>query len=537
MRRGQVLLSTLCVLAAGAAVAAAPASVELELTPRAPVKGVDVEATLLITLGGDARQPPPVLRANVGTLEAVERVGPGAFRARYLLPTTRFPEVAIIVAFAPWPHPQAVEGAVGVLRVPLASAVEVPGKAEPGARVTLTLAGKTFGAVEAGSDGTFRLPAVVPPGFGVAQATTVDRARNRRTAPLDLRLPPTDQLACVVTPTRLPADGSAQARVLCATSDRYGGVARGAKVQWKPEAGTLSAAVELGDGVTEWRWTAPRELRAGAAKLIATWKQGPVDSKETLTVELSQGPVVALALTGEELAAHRGASWSVRAVVRDGLGRPLPGVRLEAEGLTGAVSDAQGEGTLRWTVPLAEALGPRAVTIVASGPGGREPAQLLTWSVPGGLGVAAVDLSGLPVAGERVLVGDREGVTGLDGTVVVAGGSGAARSAEWSGLVSSPLAPDAGVASPRLGVRAEVRVTVAPALPVNVRLERVGDGARWWLEAPSGELLDGREVEVRTSAGTRRAVSRARTAELVRDGVLVVTDVATRVSAVLEGAP
>src|SRR6478736_3941192 len=87
----------------------AHAQVALQLTPSAPVKGRDTEAVLEISTKSD-RPAPPVLRANVGSIEKIERLGPGKYRARYVLPPSRAPEVAIIVAFAPWPHPQSVDG-------------------------------------------------------------------------------------------------------------------------------------------------------------------------------------------------------------------------------------------------------------------------------------------------------------------------------------------------------------------------------------------------------------------------------------------
>jgi hypothetical protein len=536
MRTGAALLFTLWLAVVGVARAETPARIALQLSPAAPVKGLDTEATLTVRLTGDSRQPPPVLRANVGTLGGLERLGPGTFRAAYRLPATRYPEVAIIVAFAPWPHPQAVEGALGVLRVPLASAVDVPGRAEPGARVTLALGGKTFGPVEAAADGTFRLPVVVPPGFGVAQTTTVDRARNRKVAALDLRLPPTDQLACVMTPSRLPADGATQARLLCATSDRYGAVARGAKVQWRVGAGALSAPEELGDGITEWRWTAPRELGSGAARLVATWRQGAVDSREELPVELSQGPVRSLSLVPEEPVAHQGGVALVRALVRDGLGRPLPGVRLEGEGLAAVTSDADGGAALRWPVPTTAALGPREVRVRATGPVGREPARLLASAADGGVAVAVLDLAGLPVPGERLLAGDREWVTGADGVTVLPLVTGEVRHAEWPGLsLALPVATAPGPGAP--GVDALATLTVVPPVAVNVRLRREGATVRWWLEAPDGRVLDGREVELRTSAGVTRERSAGVASLAVPDGRLTITDLATRATAVLEAAP
>jgi hypothetical protein len=253
MRRAFLLVSVLGL--ATSALAQSASTVALSLSPASPVKGRDTTALLEISIGGVEQPAPPVLRANVGSFDAIERVGPSKFRVRYVLPTTRFPEVAIIVAFAPWPHPQSVEGAFGVLRVPIASAVEVPGKAEPGAEVVLTLAGTGFGPVKAGADGTFRLPVVVPPGYGIAKFATRDRVGNRRSTTLDLVLPPTDQLACVVTPTRLPADGVSKARVLCASSDRYGAPTKGARIVWSGGRGAFSFPRELGDGVQEWTWT------------------------------------------------------------------------------------------------------------------------------------------------------------------------------------------------------------------------------------------------------------------------------------------
>lgn len=513
--------------------APAPSSVTLALQPASPVKGRDAVALLDITIGGVDQPAPPVLRANVGVLEAVERVGPGRFRARYVLPTTRFPEVAIIVAFAPWPHPQAAEGAFGVLRVPIASAVEVPGRAERGAEVRLTLANQTFGPVTAQPDGTFRLPVVVPPGYGVAKTTTADRVGNKRTASLDLMLPPTDQLACVVTPTRLPADGVSKARVLCASSDPYGAPTRGARVQWKGGRGTWSAAKELGDGVQEWSWTAPRELGMGLERLTATWKQGKVDSSEAVVVELSQGPVHALTVTPQTEIAHAGGAWRALARAADSQGRPLAGVFIDAPGMARVTTDARGEARLEWRLSPGESRGARSVEVVALGPLGREPAHLLTWAHDGGVRVVVTDLAGLPVPAQRLLHEGREVLTDGDGRVTVPA-RGALVHAEWPGLRGAFSADGGGQ---RAGVTTQVPVRVGPPLPVNVRVARAAGGFEWWVETSSGEGLDGRAVELREGTEVRRVLSQGRTLERPPEGLLTITDVASRVCAVVEVVP
>ena len=532
MRGGAALVSLLLAVPCWGQAPAA-SSVALTLDPVAPVKGRDPVATLEITIGGLDQPAPPVLRANVGTFENVERVGPGRFRARYVLPVTRFPEVAIIVAFAPWPHPQSVEGAFGVLRVPISSAVEVPGRAEPGAEVRLTLGNSTFGPVTAQPDGSFRLPVVIPPGIGMARTITVDHVGNKRTSPLDLMLPPTDQLACVVTPTRLPADGASKARVLCASSDRFGAASRGARVQWKGGHGTWSQPRELGDGVQEWTWTAPRELGNGLEQLSATWKQGKVDSSEEVVVGLSQGPVRSLIVKPEDSVAHAGGIWRAVASTRDQLGRPLAGVAVQGPSFDRAVTDDRGEALLKWVLPPEEPQGPRSLQVRASGPLGKEPARLQAWVSDGGVTVTVTDLAGLPVPGQRLRVGALEFTTSADGTVEVAA-AGELVHAEWPGL-RMVLTADGGVTQQRPGVVAQVPVAVGPALPMNVKVTQGPGALEWWVETPQGEIVDGRMVDISGPEGVRRVLSHGKTSESFRGGLTSITDVESRVSAVVEG--
>ncbi|MFP2913697.1 hypothetical protein ACLESD_53690, partial [Pyxidicoccus sp. 3LFB2] len=202
--------------------------VRLALEPPAPVKGRDKEALLTVRMlrpdgAEDDSGAPPVVRASIGRVEGLERTGPGTYRARYVLPDTRYPEVAILVAFSAWPSPQSIHGAYGRVLVPLAASVTLPGTTEPDAQISVDIAGSSFGPVAAGSDGRFRIPIIVPPGHRIGEGRVVDRVGNVRRMPIDLMLPPTDGLACVLQPQRLPADGTSRARLVCATSDPLGG--------------------------------------------------------------------------------------------------------------------------------------------------------------------------------------------------------------------------------------------------------------------------------------------------------------------------
>lgn len=512
-------------------------SVELKLTPPAPVKGRDQTAELEIRLLGVDRPAPPVLRANVGQIENVERLGANLYKARYVLPSTRFPEVAIIVAFSPWPHAQSVDGAFGVLRVPIASAVEVPGRAERNAEVTLTIGGVTFGPVTTRADGTFKLPVVVPPGFGVAKSETRDRVGNKRSTTIDLALPPTDQLACVVTPTQLPADGKSRSRVLCASSDHYGAPTKGARILWSGGRGTFTTPKDLGNGVTEWNWVAPRDPGAGLEKLTATWKQGAIDSSEEISIGLSQGAVAQLEFVSSDELVHRGSAWGAVLRARDSLGRPLKGVTVTGPLSLGGTTDPSGQLALSWSVSLADSIGELAMPFDAYGPSGREPASLRAWSIDGGVGVLVSELSGLPVAGQRVALGSTVGTTDARGIAELPFGADSATDVhlvDWPALL---VTLKGGLEGKRPQVTASTSVKVVREVPVNVRAERSGEGLTWWIEGADGKILDGRKVELRDAQGPRAAVSKGRSKENAVRGLVSITDLESRVSAIVEVTP
>lgn len=498
-----------------------PASrISLQLVGAAPVKNRDAAVELSVeVLGAEGRPDPqsaaPVLRANVGAIEGLTRVAPGRYRARYVLPTTLYPEVAVVVAFSAWPHPQSVHGAFGALRVPLASAVELPGQTERDADFSIVIAGQKFGPVKAGPDGRFKVPVVVPPGYGSGQGTAIDRLGNRRLTKFDLQLPPTDQLACVISPTRLPADGVSRARVLCATSDPFGNVATAAKVQLTAARGVLSAARPLENGVIEWTYVAPRELSQKPDALEASWRQGSVSAREELTLQLLQGPAVAMKVVISEPLVHLGGRGDLRLEVSDAMGRPRPGAQvtvLASSGQVGtAVETSPGRQAVEW-IPAGD-VGTASLTIRAWGPPGTEPARLIAWPEAGALFAAVTDLAGLPVPAQSLKVGastittDSEGVARL---MSLADGALEVGHSEWPGLSTTVHVREGGRWVFPGGARPgslpqKLELIVAPAVPVNVRVEARGAEVTYWVESPRGELLPGRQVRVTVSSGTASA--------------------------------
>jgi hypothetical protein len=531
----------------------------LSVEPPAPVKGRDKEALLTVRMlrpdgTPDDTGAPPVLRANVGRVEELARTGPGSWRARYVLPDTRYPEVAILVALSAWPHPESIYGAYGKVLVPLAASVELPGNTEPNADFSATIAGTTFGPVKAAPDGRFRLPVIVPPGHSVAQVRAVDAAGNVRRSRMDLALPPTDGLACVLNPQRLPADGVSRARMLCATSDAYGRPVQDARVTASVRGGTLRGPTRAEGGLLEWIYTAPRTASAEPERLVATWPERGTSSREELPLRLVQGPVASATLSLAEPVVHLGSTVAVTVTTREASGQPRPGAVVVLRAPVGTFSpsreEAPGVAVSAWTLPPAGTPGETVVKVLAYGPAGTEPARLRVWAEGGVLSAGVTDLAGLPVPGQPLRVGGEERVTGEDGTVVlgpVRPGRVEVVHGLWPGLrqtvhVVAEGGPVFPLERPLAPAMAEQPVRLAPPVPVNVRLKVEGPLVTFWMEDASCRLVRGREAHVWLSAGQRSAVEVKEgrgSFRVTHDGPVSVSvaDVATGVTALAEVRP
>lgn len=533
--------------------------VTLSLEPASPVKGRDKEATLTVSMllpdgTPDDSGAPPVLRANVGRVEALARTGPGTYRARYVLPETRYPEVAVLVALSAWPHPQSIHGAYGRLLVPLAAAVDLPGFTEKDAEISIDIAGQRFGPARAGPDGRFRLPVIVPPGHRFGQGQVTDTAGNVRRTPIDLLLPPTDGLACVLNPPRLPADGVARARVLCATSDPLGRPVQDARVTAQARHGTLEGPRRAEGGLLEWIYTAPRGLRPEPELIEAKWPQPERNSREALSLQLLQGPVAQAGLGAFNGVVHYGGEVPVTVEAKDALGLARPGavvVFSASEGTFSPVRETRpGFSTSTWTLPPSGEAREARVWGRVFGPTGSEPARLSVWVAQGVLSASVSDLAGLPVPGQPLRVGGSEFVTGADGTVrlgPVRPGAVEVVHAVWSGLrrtvyVLGPQGPVYPLDAPPVSASVERTVRLAPPVPVNVRLQVDGARVTYWVEDAKGQLLPERRVHVWQSAGTRgeEEVRDGRRSFVVRAAGPVsvsVADVQTGVTALAEVRP
>ncbi|SEU28858.1 hypothetical protein SAMN05443639_11423 [Stigmatella erecta] len=539
-----------------------PASrVELALEPAAPVKGRDTEATLTVRMLRPDGSPedsgaPPVVRASVGRVEELSRSGPGTYRARYLLPKTNYPEVAILVALSSWPHPQSIHGAFGRVVVPLAASVNLPGETEPEASISIVIAGVKYGPVQAARDGSFRVPVVVPPGHRLGQGLIVDPAGNVQRRAIDLGLPQTDGLACVLNPQRLPADGSARARILCAASDPMGKPAPDARATAKARYGTLDGPRRAEGGLLEWLYTAPRHRPSEPERIQASWLRGGLNSQEEMTLQLVQGPAERLTLSLGAPQVYLGAEVPVALAVADGSGQPRPGAQVLLGAPLGTLSPPREEtpGTFQatWTLPPEGPLGEVPVTVRAWGPAGSEPARLSAWMSGGALHLGVSDLAGLPIPQQPLSVGGQPWQTGEDGTVsvgAVSPGTLEVGHGVWPGLHKTlhvlaqggPVYPED---PPLVPVPVVRQVLIQPAIPVLVQIQVEGARVTYWVEDLKGQVLPGRAVHVALSSGQASAPEeregRTRFTLAGAQGTPVsvsVADVATGVTALAEVKP
>lgn len=162
-------------------------SVILTLAEPSPVIGLTGETVLSIEVENPPISPMPTPRVlcSAGHIEDLGREGPAKFTARYILPTGRYPQPAILVAdFEDTRSPLR-----GMAPVRLRAAATPSFRTDPGAQVTLRVADRDYGPQAAGADGMVHIPVVVPPGVEFAVARSVNQHGKSTEQVIDLHVP------------------------------------------------------------------------------------------------------------------------------------------------------------------------------------------------------------------------------------------------------------------------------------------------------------------------------------------------------------
>lgn len=528
-------------LEAGDAVAVAPVepppgSVVIRADPPRPVKGRDAEVALAIEVRDaagalDADAPAPSLACNTGTVDPVAAAGPGRFTARYRPSPARHPEIAIVMALVPrcplCPTPRAV----GAAALPVSGRTEVPGHTDPRVNVTVEVAGRVFGPVEADAEGRFAVAVEVPPGERVGTGVSIDRLGNRRREPLDLKLPPLRHVGCAAWPAFLPADGRSEAAVFCLAADVRGRPSERPRLSAGARLGRVTAFEAAGEGLQRARYSAPRGGGGKADSLVVSYPAaGPASTLE-LPLPLATGPPASIGWSLEREPVPPGMSVAARTWARDERGDPLP----PPSGPPGAVEGFVAPGRFVARTAPGDWVQPAELRL-ALPPSGAVAALWL--SPEGGEWVAtARDVDGRPSAGVplrfgsgQVATSDAQGVARVQAggdaeTVQTAGG---ARAAAWRG--HEVRAPPASLAT-------VVLVSLAPEMPVDVRASLEGGALRWLVTGSDGRPIAGRPVRLLSTGptlGPAEPDGEGGRCRLAGRGTVTVVDVESGVAAVVE---
>lgn len=517
-----------------AAVEPPPGEIAISFAPAAPVKGKDGEIRISLEVkdAGAGAIAAPEIVASTGRVRDLAAAGPERFTAIFEPAPTRHPEVAVLLALVPRCPLCATPRAIGYAIVPLAAAIDLPGRSEPGARTTVRVGGREFGPALADRAGRFSLPVVVPPGALLAHASSVDAAGNRRETRIDLRLPDVDRLACAAWPRALPADGRSEASIWCVASSAAGEPAPGAALALSAPAGEVGRAAPFRAALQRARWRAPAGGAPAEATLAARYPDGGAASADALLVALAPGAPAAISARLAREPVPLGATVAADAQVRDTrgdvVGRPS-GPSRATEGFVAPdrfVARATA-GDLVQHAPLAFALEP-----------GREVATLALRREGRGWVAGARTVDARPAAG-----------------VPLRFGSGAAATTDARGEARAPASSDresveapngaraaawarAGTAAPPFEISRTIAVPLRPPSPVDVVARLDGKVVRWRIADAAGNALAGRAVRLRSATvqlgpaerdgdGGRAPVHGGR-------GPVAVVDEATGVAAVVE---
>lgn len=297
-----------------------PEEPSVVLTPASGslVLGVDQETEIKIVVTGVSMPlDPPRMLCSTGRIEELTAVGPDAFVARYLLPTQRYPQAAIIVAeFLPQGRP-ALRGSL-VLRLRAAAS---PGfRTDPGASVTLKIGDKEFGPQKAANDGMVRLPVVVPPGVGFGVARSVNEYGKATLQTIDLRIPAYRRVL-LVAPETISAGAVVEASVYAV--DPSGVPADNRTLVLRVSEGK---AQPLGGPAGEMRFLlrAPPSVRAGPLRMTAMLRDQQTPTM-SVDVPLVAAPAAKLVMTPDRSRLPIGAQSSMRVYIHaeDGFGNPI----------------------------------------------------------------------------------------------------------------------------------------------------------------------------------------------------------------------
>lgn len=379
-----------------------------------------------------AEDRPLRLSVNVGSFSEPRRLGPGKYRATYLPPPTRFPQVALV---AVW-RETGPDARIDFLRLPLFGQTRLPVKARKGSRLRVEVGLDTFGPVTANARGEALVPIVVPPDVLEAKVTITDPNGGTTTKTVPVEVPPYNRLTAALVPHAILADGADWARV-DVYYDLGGSRLAAGRVRVVPSIGTASLE-SAGKGLYAFRYVPPARTSAKDVQFRVSVDGDPrAAASARLSLGLNPPARVLVRAPPAPLAAGSGATALVGVLVLDasGLGLPAQEVAVTANGEPLGAPEYRGQGLYEVAFTAPRAYPPGGVVRLEARVKGAPAAGVANWqleapaaprSVVARLAPSPVpadgrtdarleldvrDAAGMPLEGAQLLV------TASDGTV------------------------------------------------------------------------------------------------------------------------
>ncbi|MDI7267587.1 MAG: hypothetical protein QME96_06305 [Myxococcota bacterium] len=280
-----------------------PDPIEVRPAARRVVAGLVRIAPIRITAPRSVRSLRGV--ASAGRLDDIERREPGVFETTLLLPRIDSPRVLVVLI-----HGEGYAGAVGI---PVWISTELQVEAEPGATVTVEIAGEQYGPVRA-QGRRVAIPVEVPPGVPAARATVRRADGTEYERQVDLPQSRTAPVLVVPPAEAVVADDGPVHAVFAAAFTPTGAPPAGFDLSIA--TGALGESAEIQPGLRIYPWRPSRAL--GRHDFVAT-----VDGLEgRRRIEMIAGPPKGMEIVAEPdmLAADGSSIATIHAGVSDGLG-------------------------------------------------------------------------------------------------------------------------------------------------------------------------------------------------------------------------
>jgi hypothetical protein len=299
---------------------AAPRAASISIEGGAIVLGKSESVPIRIQVDEppDADVRPLRLAVNVGSFSEPTRLGPGKYRAIYIPPSTRFPQLALV---AVW-RETGPDAKIEFLRFPLFGTTKIEIATKRGAKVHAQVGFESFGPFAADAKGSATIPVAVPPEVSSADLAITDTTGVVVKKTVPVAVPPYNRLTAALVPHAVVADGNSWARLDVLYALGGAGVPAD-RIRVRPSVGTASIQSAAG-GRYVYRYVPPAGTPAGKVTFAISVDGDPV-AKASAQLNIGLPPPSRLVLRPPPVAvaAGTGETAPVSLLVMDAAGLGL----------------------------------------------------------------------------------------------------------------------------------------------------------------------------------------------------------------------